>query len=394
MGNQNIFLIVCLFITPVLLISCGSFFIDDEGVENKSIEVLSGQISSKTVLEGLNTTVTEITQTAGSDGFLAGSFVAPYNGISFLLSIFRDSNANVAFYSLTDPDGTDILSSSSTPNLYNDASGSLGSLGYANVLVPQSPSFSAKAGTWTFKAYNNDRVKIVARTGSTPSSTTITVQPYITGTTWSASDISSALSVISSIYSSNGITLTINSTISISDTQYTEVSGTFTNSTTSALVSQGVSGAVNLFFIEDYTGGWSGVLGNAAGIPGSIGIANSWNGVLASLSAHADETTLALDSQLLGETAAHEMGHQLGLFHTTERGGTEFDILTDTLECARSSRDNNSDELMSAEECDGYGAKNIMFWTPWSSASRSAGKKQEVLCSHQQHVLKYSPLAQ
>ena len=197
---------------------------------------------------------------------------------------------------------------------------------------------------------------------------------------------------MSNIYSSNGITLTINSTISISDTQYAAVSGAFTNSTTSALISQGENGAVNLFFIEDYSGNWSGILGNAAGIPGSMGIANSWNGVLSSLTAHASGTTLV--TQLLGETAAHEMGHQLGLFHTTEKGGTEFDILTDTPECPKSSRDSNSSGTVSAEECDGYGANNIMFWTSWSTASRSAGKKQETLSSHQQQVLKYSPLAQ
>ena len=395
--DQKLFLIVCLFLSSVFLISCGRFFLEDEGIENESIQALSGESSSNTILEGLNTTVTEITQTVGSDGILAGSFTVPSNGISFLLSIFKDSNANVTFYSLTDPDGADILSSTSTPNLYDDASGSLGSndlskAGYSNVLVPQSPSFSAKAGTWTFKAKANDQVKLTLRTGSTPSSTTIAVQPYITGTIWSASDLTSALSVMSNIYSSNGITLTINSTISISDTQYAEVSGTFTNSITSALISQGDNGAVNLFFIEDYSGNWSGILGNAAGIPGSMGIANSWNGVLSSLSAHASGTTL--DSQLLGETAAHEMGHHLGLFHTTEQGGTEFDIITDTAECAKNSRDNDSNGQMSAEECDGYGANNLMFWTSWSSTSRSAGKKQETLSSHQQHVLKYSPLAQ
>ena len=207
--DQNLFLIICLFLASVFLISCGSFFLEDEGVEHKSIEELSAE-SSSYIVDGLNTHVTEITQTVGSDGILAGSFAVPSNGIAFLLSIFKDSNANVQFYSLTDPDGTNILGDSSTPNLYNDASGSLGSnlskAGYSNVLVPQSPSFSAMTGTWTFKAYNNDRVKLIMRTGSTPSSTTIAVQPYITGTTWSASEISSALSVMSNIYSSNGIT--------------------------------------------------------------------------------------------------------------------------------------------------------------------------------------------
>ena len=342
--------------------------------------------------------VSEITQSI-EGGYYTGSFAVPSDGVSFLLSIFKDSNANVEFYSLTDPDGTDILSSTSTPNLYNDASGSFGNdlpkAGYSNVLVPQSPSFSAKAGTWTFKAKSNDRVKLTLRSDTVPASTTIVVQPYITGTTWTTGDLSAALSVMSSIYSSNGITLTINSTISISDSRFAAVSGTFTDTTTSALVSQGCAAAVNLFFIEDYVGSWSGILGNAAGMPGSIGIANAWNGVLISLTAHALTTHASgtsLDAQLLGETAAHEMGHQLGLFHTTEEKGDVFDILTDTPECSNS-RDNNGDKKMSAEECEDYGGDNVMFWTAWSSSSRSVGKKQETLSSYQQKVLKYSPIA-
>ena len=379
--------LICFFISTALFLnSCGRFILKDDGVENKSIEELSGVSSAKTNIDGLNTAIFEITQTVGNDGLLAGFFVVPSNGISFLLSIFKDDNASIWFDSLNDPDGIDILSPSSTPNLYNDATGSVGEkdlskAGYSNVLVPQSPSFSAKAGTWTFKAYSNDRISIALRTGSTPSAATIAIQPYITGTDWSASDISVALIIMKRIYSKNGITLTINDTITISDTQYAAVSETFTNSTTSALVSQGVTESVNLFFIEDYS--YSGSLGNAAGIPGSMGIANSWNGVLISLNAHKSGSTL--ESQLLGETAAHEMGHQLGLFHTTESGGIDFDILTDTAEC----RNGN----MTAEECEGYGAENVMFWTAWNTSSRSAGKKQETLSSHQQHVLKYSPIA-
>jgi len=394
----SLFLIFFFISTALFLNSCGRFMLKDDGVENKSIEELSGVSSAKTSLDGLKTEIFEITQTVGSDGLFAGFFVVPSNGISFLLSIFKDHNASIMFYSLNDPDGIDILSESSTPNLYYDATGSVGEkdlskAGYSNVLVPQSPSFSAKAGTWTFKAKTNDRVSIALRTGSTPSAATIAIQPYITGTTWSSGDISAALSVMSGIYSANGITLTINSTITISDTQYAAVSGTFIDSTTSALVTQGSTAAVNLFFIEDYCSmcGWSGILGNAAGIPGSMGIANSWNGVLNSLSAHASGTTL--DAQLLGETAAHEMGHQLGLFHTTETGGTVFDILTDTAECLNSTKDFDRNGKMSAEECEGYGGENLMFWTAWNTSSRSAGKKQETLSSHQQHVLKYSPIA-
>ena len=342
----------------------------------------------------VNLKVYEIIQKIGGDG-LSGSFVIPENGISFLLSIYLDNNNSVAFKSLTDPDGTDILSASSTTNLYLDASGSSGSSviknGYANVLVPQSPNFFAKAGKWTFRAYNNNRVRLALRTGTATSGATITVQPFITGETWSAENISDALSVMSGIYIKNGVTLNMKSIITITEKEYSTVSPTFTNITTSSLVKHGSSDAVNIFFIEDYSGSGSSILGNAAGMPGSMGDVNSWNGVLASLSAHATGTTL--DAQLLGETAAHEMGHQLGLFHTTEYGGNLFDILSDTAECPSSSQDNDSNGIVTAEECDGFGGDNLMFWTSWSSTSRSAGKKQETLSSHQKHVLIFSPMA-
>ena len=341
-----------------------------------------------------NLIVYELIQRTGGDG-LSGSFLIPENGISFLLSIYLDNNHSVAFKSLTDPDGTDILSASSKSNLYLDASGSSGSSviknGYANVLVPQSPNFIAKPGKWTFRAYNNNRVRLALRTGTVTSGATIPVQPFITGETWSAENISEALSVMSGIYLKNGVTLDMKSIITITETEYSTVSPNFSNITTSSLVKQGSSDAVNIFFIEDYSGSGSSILGNAAGMPGSMGDVNSWNGVLASLSAHATGTTL--DAQLLGETAAHEMGHQLGLFHTTEYGGNLFDILSDTAECPRSSQDNDSNGIVTAEECDGFGGDNLMFWTSWSSTSRSAGKKQETLSSHQQYVLIFSPMA-
>jgi len=120
-----------------------------------------GNVSNTlTITSFIVTEVLGITQTLGNDGYYTGSFVVPNDGISFLLAAFPENINYVAkFYSLTDPDGTNILSSSST--LYNRVSGSTGDYGFANVLVPQSPSFSAKAGTWTFKNKYNDQTKLV-----------------------------------------------------------------------------------------------------------------------------------------------------------------------------------------------------------------------------------------
>jgi predicted Zn-dependent protease len=372
----------------IFLISCAKN--ESSSGSSSSSDITSTSDNTTTASDKTTSSfaVSEITQTNQGDGYLSGSFVVPSDGISFMLGTFMDNNGVVAFYSLTDPDGTNILSSSSV--LYNKASGSGGDYGFANVLVPQTSSFSAKAGTWTFKNYNNDRVKIGLRTGSAPTSTTFTVQPYITGTTWSASDISATLTVMSNIYSTNGITLTIKDTITISESQYAAVSYSFTNSTTSALISQGSTDTVNLFFVEDQPSGETALYGVSGGLPGPMGIASSWNGVLNFLTAHATGTTL--NTQLLAETAAHEMGHWLGLFHTTESGGISFDILSDTAECPIS-RDNDSNGKVLPEECDGYGADNVMFWTAWSPSSQAAGKKQDTLSTEQKYVLKYSPLA-
>ena len=379
----------------LLYCSCFSLFmISCAKKDDTSSSSSSSATTDNTTTSSDNTTssfsVSEITQTTGN-GYKIGSFVVPSNGLSFTLSIFSDNNSLVYFASLTDPDASNLLDNTSTPNIYAQTSG-FGALSYGggSMLVPYSSSFSAKAGTWSFIASNNDRVYLGLRTGSTPSSTTISIQPYITGTNWSASDISAALTVMSNIYSTNGITLTIKDTITISESQYSTISSSFSNSTTSALISQGSTDTVNLFFVEDQLSGESAAYGVSGGLPGPTGIASSWNGVLNFLTAHATGTTL--NTQLLGETAAHEMGHWLGLYHTSESTGTSFDPLSDTAECPIS-RDNDSDGKVYPEECDGYGADNVMFWTAWSTSSQAAGKKQETISSEQKYVLKYSPIA-
>ncbi len=379
---KKIFDIILLFCClSIFLISCAN---NDNSSGSSS--------SSEATLTSDNSTssysVSEITQTNEGDGYLSGSFEVPSNGISFMLGTFMDNNSAVGFYSLTDPDGTNILSSSSA--LYNFSSGRTGGYGFASVLVPHTTNFSAKAGTWTFKNYANDRVKLSLRTGSTPSTATIIVQPYITGTTWSTNDIASALSVMSTIYSNNGITLSVKDTITISESQYATVSSSFIDSTTSALVSQGSDETLNLFFVEDQPSSETAILGVSAGIPGTMSIASSWNGVINYLSAHATGSTL--NSQVLGETVAHEMGHWLGLFHTTESAGASFDPLSDTAQCPIS-LDGDNDGKVYAEECDGYGADNLMFWTTWSTSSQAAGRTQENLSTEQQYILKYSPIA-
>ena len=98
----NIILYCCCF--SLFLISCGK-------KENSSDSSSASATTSSSDDTSSSFSVSEITQTNEGDGYLSGSFVVPSDGISFMLATFMDNNSVVAFYSLSDPDGTNILSS-------------------------------------------------------------------------------------------------------------------------------------------------------------------------------------------------------------------------------------------------------------------------------------------
>jgi hypothetical protein len=67
-------------------------------------------------------------------------------------------------------------------------------------------------------------------------------------------------------------------------------------------------------------------------------------------------------SAALGRTLAHELGHALGLFHTTEVDGLVAEPLPDTPTCALT-RDTNRDGSLDAAECAADGGDNLLFPT-------------------------------
>lgn len=139
---------------------------------------------------------------------------------------------------------------------------------------------------------------------------------------------------------------------------------------------------LNVFLVRQISGG--GVLGIAGGIPGPqitqgtahSGVAVNMFGGLGGL------TPDFLRTQ--GATMAHELGHSLGLFHTTESDGTGFDPITDTPECPASKYDADGDGLVSAEECVAADGANLMFWS-------AAAFAQETLTSTQRNVISLNP---
>jgi hypothetical protein len=109
--------------------------------------------------------------------------------------------------------------------------------------------------------------------------------------------------------------------------------------------------AINLFFVKKIDDAWA----ISGGTPGPLGMQGT------GASGIAFSTDSIEDANDLGKIIAHEIGHHLGLFHTSEMEGYVLDPLPDTPEC-RIDRDQDGDGVLIAQECVGFGADNLMFW--------------------------------
>ncbi len=88
--------------------------------------------------------------------------------------------------------------------------------------------------------------------------------------------------------------------------------------------------SVNVFFIQGFGGEMGGTLGISTGIPGAAGLHGS---VASGLVFSASSLGRSSGNRNVGQTLAHEIGHYLGLFHTTELRNLGRDHLDDTPEC-------------------------------------------------------------
>ena len=148
-----------------------------------------------------------------------------------------------------------------------------------------------------------------------------------------------------------------------------------------ALSSLSGNDSLDVFFVRSI--GTFGILGISGGIPGPSDKGTAFSGVVVSTFGGLSRMSTA-DQLLQGATMAHEGSHYLGLFHTTERTGLQFDPISDTPECPRGVFDGNGDRIVSASECRGQDGPNLMFWA-------AGNYVQEVVTGGQLGVLNRHP---
>jgi hypothetical protein len=127
--------------------------------------------------------------------------------------------------------------------------------------------------------------------------------------------------------------------------------------------------AVHLVIVRGLDDGGDAVAGYSLGLPGPFAAERPTAAVLVSAAPFVAPSTGALDTEGLGTTAAHEVGHYLGLYHTSERDGMEHDPIADTPECAAG-----------ASACPD--ASNVMFWTGGGGRSKLTAGQGVVMRRH------------
>lgn len=262
-------------------------------------------------------------------------------------------------------------------------------------LFPNSPRLGVSAGNYqfTFGGFQNADVQFDAlvkraqgllQSGSLPVVLWFTANKRLTAANApNDANLQQALSQFKEIYAAIGVSvgpfiykdvagsMAVSGAVIDNDAELAQLFGTADSSAEAGL---------HFFFIEQFAGDEGGyvTLGQSGGIPGPPSYPGLPHGGVAVALAYLDD-----DVSVFATTMAHEGGHYMGLFHTTEQDGKSYDPLLDTPQCP-ASMDSNGDGHLSDKECSNYGSDNLMFWL--------AGPQHLKLSADQRYVLLRNPM--
>ncbi len=314
-----------------------------------------------------------------------------------------DTSTRVVTYNIADPSGTTIFNFASPTNIAKILLPA--QAGGISVLLPNSPTVPFASGQWTFNLLasrpTTASVQALIKTAPTSTLTTGKLNANLffvglpglnAGSAPTDPNFQAVLSKVRSIYAQIGVELgdltyidiTGPDAVTFTDVQESDLGALFMLSNNPAAR----DGAINIFFVDSIVsfgfGGGFIVLGESGGFPGMPIRGTPGSGLAVTMA------DFSLNPDEIAHIIAHESGHWLGLFHTTEASGTAFDPLPDTPECARVPFDTNHDGFMEVGECINLDATNLMFWL--SDPNVLPFSQQVNLTPNQQFVILRNPV--
>jgi len=285
----------------------------------------------------------------------------------------RGSGGEYRLAQLVTPSGNDLVESGGF--VTRDARQAPGLVDW---LFPNTPTLSADPGAYRVRvtaldaggaAIDDDlEVRLYVRSGE-PTAARLHVDFLVADGALADADVDSVVQLLSRLFAPAGI--------DIADyvVQPVALPGNVTLSTSVAPALRSArSDAVHIVLVRSIDDGGGPLAGYALGLPGPFDVDRPNAAVLVATAPFASPSTGNIDLDGLAVTCAHEMGHYLGLYHTSERDGSLHDPISDTPECTA----NGSSICPDAD--------NIMFWT--------GGAMRHALSEGQASVLRRHPLSQ